>query len=74
MESMLVALNLVVRALGERRIKCSVAGTLLSAIKLAALSPKYKTQAYPYTRPINPATTSPTQPARQSQHQHQSTT
>jgi hypothetical protein len=34
-QSMLVALNLVVRALGERRIKCSVAGTLLSAIKLA---------------------------------------
>src|SRR3954467_10426091 len=34
-QSMLVALNLVVRALGERRIKCSVAGTLLSAIKFA---------------------------------------
>ena len=32
---MLVALNLVVRALGERRIKCSVAGILLSAIRFA---------------------------------------
>jgi len=32
---MLVALNLVFRALGERRIKRSVADTLLSAIKFA---------------------------------------
>ena len=67
-QSMLVALNLVVRALGERRIKCSVASTLLSAIRFAdRLVTEIQNaglSVYPTRQPANPVArpTSPTNP------------
>jgi hypothetical protein len=66
--SMLVALNLVVRALGERRIRRSVADTLLSAIKFAdRLVTEIQDaglSAYPAHQPVNHVP-NPTGPTRQ---------